>query len=69
MTFHRGETLENGENFIVSLVFYGEGEPTCRKRDYQENRVVVGVEGQQALSRCLVEMDRFTSYNDSDSMG
>ena len=70
VTFHRGETLENGENFIVSLVFYGEGEPTCRKERLSgEVELLWELEGQQALSRCLVEMDGFTSYNDSDSDG
>ena len=44
------------------------GSRLAGKRDYQSSRVVVGVEGQQALSRCLVEMDGFT-YNDSDSDG
>ena len=29
----------------------------------------MGVKGEQALSRCLVEMDGFTSYSDSDSDG
>ena len=70
MTFHRGEALENGENFIVSLVLYGEGEPVCKKeRLSEEVELLWELNGQQALSRCLVEMDGFTSYSDSDSDG
>ena len=70
MNFYQGEALENGENFIVSLMLYGEGEPICKKERLSgENELLWELKGEQALSRCLVEMDGFTSYSDSDSDG